>query len=175
MPDAPIPQTPPLLPPQAGRPPLPPLLRPAPPRRRDPRWLAPVVVAAVITTLVGSLLLVTGIIKASGAYTGALARIEASPGAAAALGAPVHASRWVLGNVTTTRDSGRANLTFSVSGPLGSANVWVVAAKSGGTWHFDRLWVRPKAPGLPLDLSDGAVDVPTPTPAAHPEAEGPTY
>ena len=113
--------------------------------------------AAVIGVIVFALAIVFvvfGTIKSSDAYQQALARTTSSAAVKTALGEPVEAGWYVLGNIQVNDDSGRADIRFPVSGPKGSGTVEAVATKRSGVWVFSRLGVQVEG-GEWIDLSKG--------------------
>jgi Cytochrome oxidase complex assembly protein 1 len=139
----------------------PPLLPPPPPRPkgkldvfwdRNWKWFVPALCATGFLVLACFLALVCSAMKFSGAYTGAMERARASPQVAAVLGAPIREGFFVMGNVNTSGPSGSAQLAIPVSGPKGSATIFVDAKETLGEWHFDRLVVQVAGTGGRIDL-----------------------
>jgi hypothetical protein len=93
-----------------------------------------------------------GMMKSSDAYKLALQRVQASPAATAALGAPIHDGWLVMGNVQINGPSGAASLQIPVSGPQGAGDVFVEATKSAGAWNFQTLVLQLDADGKRIDL-----------------------
>jgi lipopolysaccharide export LptBFGC system permease protein LptF len=122
-------------------------LRPSPPSDwigRNWKWLVPLLCLAVLVMIAGFVVTVFGMIKSSGAYSGAVARAHSSPAVIAALGTPITEGLFVSGNISEVNSSGRANLVIPTSGPKGEASIYVAATKSLGEWRFDTLIVRVK-------------------------------
>jgi len=128
---------------------------------RNWKWVVPVMVAVGVAGIVGFIALIFGIMKSSDAYTGALAQVQASPAAAVALGSPIKDSFYVLGSISLSNSSGQADLQIPVSGPKGSGTVYVVAAKSLGSWHFNQLV-------LVIDQTKEQIDLLAPEKSAKP-------
>jgi hypothetical protein len=99
----------------------------------------------------GLLAVVSGAIKSSGAYQGAMTQARASAAVTAALGTPIEEGFMPTGNVQVQNDSGNANLIISISGPKGAGTVHAVATKSGGQWSYSTLTVEVEG-GESLDL-----------------------
>lgn len=108
----------------------------------------------IIVFALAIVFVVFGTIKSSDAYQQALARTTSSAAVKTALGEPVEAGWYVLGNIEVNDDSGRADIRFPVSGPKGSGTVEAVATKRGGVWVFSRLGVQVEN-GEWIDLSKG--------------------
>ena len=96
---------------------------------------------------------VTGTIKSSEAYVGAMERVRTAPAVTAALGAPIREGFMVSGNIHVSGPTGLAELEIPVSGPRGSATVYVDAAKRLGEWHFDHLIVQVASTHQRIDLA----------------------
>ncbi len=101
----------------------------------------------------------------SPAYTMAVEQLKQSPAAIAELGSPISAG-FPTGHISFRDDSGRAELSFSATGPKGSGTVSLDARRDLGQWRLTRLDLeiegrdrrinlfpgRPRnAPLLPLD------------------------
>ncbi len=92
--------------------------------------------------------------KNSDAYQGAILRIKNDPAAINALGFPIKEGMLFTGNINISGSSGRADLTIPVSGPKESATAYVLATKSLGEWHFDRLIIQTDDAKIRIDLSE---------------------
>jgi hypothetical protein len=102
----------------------------------------------------GLVVSIFGFMRSSGAYQGALLRVKTAPAIAAALGTPIKEGYFFTGNISVNGPSGRAELAIPLSGPKGTATVYVSASKSLGEWHYDHLVVQIDATGQRLDLSE---------------------
>ncbi len=71
----------------------------------------------------------------------------------ASLGEPVKDKFWFTGNISVSGSSGNADFAIPVSGPKGSATVYVVAKKSAGTWHYETLVVKVDGREAAIDLA----------------------
>ena len=80
-----------------------------------------------------------GIMKSSGARSGAVARANSSSAVIAALGTPISEGLFVTGNISEVNSSGKADLVIPIRGPKGEASIYVTASKSPGEWNFDNL------------------------------------
>jgi hypothetical protein len=121
---------------------------------RNWKWLVPAAVLVLGLFIFAIVALVESLMKSSDAYVGALDRARASPAVGRALGAPVEAGYFVMGNIRLTNSSGFANLTIPVAGPKDAATLYVEATKAQGEWHFDVLVVRVERTGQRIDLSE---------------------
>lgn len=55
------------------------------------------------------------------------------------LGEPISLGWLVLGNIQTVNNEGTANLSLSLSGPKGDADVQVQGQKKDGVWNFSQM------------------------------------
>ena len=134
-----------------------------PPQSRPPdwfgrnwKWFAPILVLAALGVFGGVFTAILGVIKSSDAYQGAVEQAAASPAVGAALGAPVTAGFFVLGNIHVSGPSGQAQLEIPVKGPKGAATIYVEAHKTAGVWHYDTLVVQLDGSKQRIDLSEAA-------------------
>lgn len=135
-----------------------PLAAPPPPRSVG-RWVALGCTAAIVACLVlalGIVAFVFGTIRRSGAYQLAVSQVRESAAVREALGEPVEEGWWVTGSVNVTGPSGKASLSFPVSGPRGEATVYVDAVKQAGEWDLRLLEVSLAKGGERLNLLDDA-------------------
>jgi hypothetical protein len=91
------------------------------------------------------------ILKHSEAYQLSVAKLQSSPIATNALGTPITAGN-PSGSVSTVNESGKAALSFSVSGPKAFGTALVEAIKKNGVWSLTRLAFK-------LDGSDSVIDI----------------
>src|SRR6202012_6093230 len=105
------------------------------------KWFVPLVSLLGFLCLVGFIVGGLGLMKSSDAYTGAIARAKASPAVLTALGSPVKDGLLFTGNIAENNSSGSANLAIPISGPKGTAKLYVTASRSSDRWHFDSLIV----------------------------------
>jgi Cytochrome oxidase complex assembly protein 1 len=112
--------------------------------------LVPIVLGSGVVFLVVSL--VFGAIKSSDAYTQAVARARANDEVKAVLGEPIQTGYFVSGNISVDGSSGNADFSIPLSGPKGSATLYVTAKKAAGRWEFTTLEVAPKGSDTRIDL-----------------------
>lgn len=79
---------------------------------------------------------VVSILKSSDAYKTGLQSVQNSSEVEAMIGAPVEAGFWLIGSVEINGGSGRANISFPVSGSNGSGQLHIVGKKIAGTWEY---------------------------------------
>jgi hypothetical protein len=82
---------------------------------------------------------VMGAMKRSDVYTEAMAIVERSPSAIAALGEPMKAGLFVSGSINISGGAGEANLSIPLRGPNGKGTVHAVATREAGAWVFTAL------------------------------------
>lgn len=123
----------------------PPLPRTYQPRRnwleRNLKWFIPVLVLVVLAGIGAFVFTLLSLMKSSDAYTGALALVKSSPAVTTAIGTPVKDGLFFTGNIEEGGSSGSADFSVPISGPKGSANVYVNARRSNGEWHYEHVMV----------------------------------
>ena len=82
----------------------------------------------------------------------AFSQVQASSAVQSTLGTPLEKGWIFTGSIETFNDTGNANISFSVSGPKGSATVHAEAHKDGGKWIFSTLTVKPNDGGKAIYL-----------------------
>ena len=90
------------------------------------------------------ILFVSKIMKSSGAYKDAFAAVQADRSVMERFGSPIEEGFFVSGNVNTSGSTGQANISFPISGPDASGNVFCEATKAHGEWRFNYLVVKIK-------------------------------
>ena len=119
-------------------------------------WVVPIGCLGAIISVGGILFacfwLVFALTRQSAVFGDAMVMVRDDRQVVAALGEPIEPGWWLLGNLQITGPSGSADLMFPISGPHGSATVYLVAEKEAGEWFFDRLEVKLKGHDDRLDL-----------------------
>lgn len=119
-------------------------------------WVVPVGCLLPILSCVGIITmivtLVFGMLKSSHPYQDSFATLQSDPRVISALGTPIEADFFVSGQINLQNSSGNANLSYGVTGPNGSATVYVVATKSAGKWTYSELIVTPDTNNQDIDL-----------------------
>lgn len=95
----------------------------------------------VLLAIPGFIALFFGIshaLKSSDAYQGAAARIAADAQVVQLIGTPM-TTGLPMGSIQVSGPSGRAELEFSVSGPISEGTAYVRATRELGEWRFDRI------------------------------------
>jgi Cytochrome oxidase complex assembly protein 1 len=122
-------------------------------KRAQRRWaIAGLIVwigAAALFT--ASFLGAFAVLKHSEAYQMGVAQLQSTPLATNAFGTPITAGN-PSGSISTEGASGKAALTFPVSGPKGSGTAFVEAIKKDGVWSLTRLAFK-------LDGRDSVIEI----------------
>ena len=140
------------------------------PPTRQKGWLSRNWLWFVPTLLLGSFLLCGGCcagilftaftaIRASDPYQMALKQVQENPQVIEQIGKPIEEVSWPppTGEVNITNDRGEANLTFSVRGPKGDAQVLLNARMVDGKWGMTSLNVVTEGgQRISLDMPDEA-------------------
>lgn len=118
----------------------------APASRKSGDKTAKIVILIIVLLVIAGFCFFAGIfyfvmrmMTSNGAYQGALEKTRKSPEVVATLGEPIEPGLFTSGNINTSNDFGRANLSIPVSGPKGSGTVRVVAEMQMGVWKFTHL------------------------------------
>jgi len=100
--------------------------------------------AAVLTVVV------TGALKSSDAYQGAVSAVQASPLAREQLEPPIVPGWFVTGSIRTSNQHGTAEMAFQVSGVRSEGTVRLSASREAGHWEFDLLKLDTAARSIDL-------------------------
>jgi len=126
-------------------------------KRVQRRWA----IAGLIVWIGGAALFIaafTGtfaVLKHSEAYQMGVAQLQSSPLATNALGTPITAGN-PSGSIATEGASGKAALTFPVSGPKASGTAFVEAIKKDGVWSLTRLAFKLDGRGSVIEIIGGS-------------------
>ncbi len=94
-------------------------------------------------------------VKSSDPYVRSLTTTRQDPGVQQALGTPLETGFMPMGKISLDDDTGRADLSYTLTGPKATADVVVRATKSGSVWTFTKVLVTPES-GDALDLTRDA-------------------
>ena len=120
---------------------------------RHRAWMIPVGVIALFVGMIASFAIFAfGLMKSSDAYKQAMVIVRQSPVVIETLGLPIKEGLITSGSVNINGPSGHAELAIPVSGPKGSATVFLEARKSAGEWTFQKLIVEIEQTGARIDL-----------------------
>jgi Cytochrome oxidase complex assembly protein 1 len=121
---------------------------------RNWKWFVPLLCLVALAGIGGFITLVLTLMKSSDAYSGALVRAESSPAVIAVLGTPIKDGFFFSGNISENNSSGSANLAIPISGPNGTADLYVSASRSSNKWHFNELVVEIDKTKQRIDILD---------------------
>ena len=123
-------------------------------KRVQRKWAiwAVVVYVALIGLTAPGIIAVPYILKSSDAYRMAVTRLERSPQAIAALGAPI-STGYPWGSITVSAPKGQAEFSFSATGSRSKGTVYLDASKDFGVWKFNRLELRVDGRANAIDLN----------------------
>ncbi len=93
-------------------------------------------------------------LKHSEAYQLGVAELQNSPIAAAALGSPI-STGMAFGSISSNGASGKAELSFSVTGTKAAGVVFLKAVKKQGVWSITRLALKLNGRDSFIDLVNG--------------------
>jgi hypothetical protein len=93
--------------------------------------------------------------KHSAAYEMAVAKLQADPVAVNILGSPI-STGMPFGGISVNGSSGKAELSFSATGPKAAGVVFVEAVKKNGAWAITRLVLKLNDSGKVIDLVGGS-------------------
>lgn len=122
---------------------------------RNWKWAVPAgcltLIVAFLAVAIGAVFFVFGLMKSSDVYREALAEASSHAAVVEALGEPVEAGWYLMGNIEVNDGSGRADISIPISGPKGSGTIFAVATKSAARWSYEILEVELGA-GERIDL-----------------------
>ncbi len=98
-----------------------------------------IIAVLVLAFMAGILAFVFGMMRSSEPFQQAVAEVQHNPQAVRALGKPIKIGWFIGGSLSTSGDSGEANLNIPVSGSVDKGTLYVEAYKSEGVWHFTRM------------------------------------
>ncbi|NNJ25200.1 cytochrome c oxidase assembly factor Coa1 family protein [Alienimonas chondri] len=96
-------------------------------------------------------------LKASDAYVSSLAAARENAEVRAALGQPIEDGFPTKANYANNNGNETADLAYPITGPNGSATVYVVGSANGGPWTYTRKAVV-LSDGTEIDLREGVVE-----------------
>lgn len=124
---------------------------------RNWKWALPVgcltpllVVAGCVTAVI---VMVPRIIRSSEPYRHAVSEARMSEAVRELLGEPIEEAALPGGNINVSGSAGDADLSVPLTGPKGSATLYVVAKRTAGEWEYATLRVKPDGDGETIDLA----------------------
>lgn len=121
---------------------------------RNGKWFVPIAIVSVGAFIFGVFIWVTGAIKSTEPYQGALAKAKACPEVQTALGTPITDGFMSTGQINIGESTGSALLEIPISGPKGKANIEVKAEMSSGNWSYSTLEVVIAGQAEKIDLKN---------------------
>ena len=125
---------------------------------RNWKWVIPAGCLGALVLCVGSVValvaVIFGMIKSSDAYTESVAKARSSSEVKNLLGEPIEPGFWLTGKIQVSGPAGNADLAVPLSGPKGTATLYVVATKVAGKWEYSTVEVAPDGGGARIDLRD---------------------
>lgn len=103
---------------------------------------------------------VVTMMRSSEPYQIAVASAKDDPRVIQRIGTPITEGWLPTGSINYKNSSGDADIAIPISGPLGSATIYVVASKSDGEWSFTTLDCKFKGSGERLPLASPALIAP---------------
>lgn len=132
---------------------------------RNWKWFVPLASAALLALLAavvfGLMSLVFGVIKSSEPTRDAIQRARQDTRVVEALGPPVEAGFFVMGEIQTTGASGKANLAIPLRGSHASGTLYVQAEKRLGEWEYQTLMLKLEDSGQRIDLHTDDASAPS--------------
>ena len=108
--------------------------------------------AALALFALSILFLVTASFKSSEPYATALQAASENPSVQEQVGIPLEGKFFPSGSIELKNANGKANLEIPVSGPKGTATIYVVGTKAAGKWSYSTLLVEIDATNEQIDL-----------------------
>jgi hypothetical protein len=107
-----------------------------------------VVIIGFVVAFVGSIfLMVDSMMRASDPYEMAVAFAKADQRIIQQIGIPIEEGWFLTGSINFNDSSGEAEMAIPLSGPSGSATIYLFATRSAGQWTFSTLDCRFKDSG----------------------------
>ncbi|HYH86931.1 MAG TPA: cytochrome c oxidase assembly factor Coa1 family protein [Pyrinomonadaceae bacterium] len=128
---------------------------------RNWKWMLPVgclgLILLVVAFGVGVFFFAMSAVKSSEVYQYALAKAKADPAVIAELGQPIKDGWLVQGSISTSGDTGHANIRIPINGPKKSGTIYAVASKgaleyASDDWIYEILEVEVEGRPEPIPL-----------------------
>jgi|GEM_PF-2172016 len=128
-----------------------------PPRKTNKVWLMGCLITGCVMLVIGGIIsalvfVLPAIFKSNDAYRGALEIVRADTRARILFGEPIEDGWMPMGSVNVSGDTGSANMSVGISGPLNSGRLYIEATKSGGEWQYQVLKLRYLKDSIDIDL-----------------------
>jgi len=111
-------------------------------------------ITGALLVFVGLPLLVSGIsgMLKGEAYDLSLEAIKSNPEVTKLIGTPVEPGFFVMGNIQISGPAGNAALQYTVSGPMGEAEAYILATKEMGQWALNEVVVYSEEQNHKIDV-----------------------
>lgn len=123
---------------------------------RNWKWFVPIAVVSFFALLAIFIFLIMtfvfGLMKSSEPYKDAISIARSNYAVVEALGEPIEEGFFTSGNINISGSSGVADLAIPVTGPKGSAVIYLESRKSAGKWSYSTLVIEIKATRKRIDL-----------------------
>lgn len=120
-------------------------------QRKWTKW-ALILFALSIVFSIGIFFAASAMMKNSEAFKMATAKLEASQEAATVIGKPI-STGFPMGNFNVSGTSGKADISFSVTGSKSKGTVYIDAVKDMGKWEVSQLIFEEDDTGKRIDLN----------------------
>jgi len=131
---------------------------------RNWKWLLLAAFLVMVCLGLGIFTLIMSWMRGSDVALEALARAQANPAVVQRLGARIEEGWLMSGSINVSGGTGDANLEVPISGPKGSAKVYVTAQKIAGAWSYSQMIAAIEASGEKIDLLSSPVESQSTTP-----------
>jgi hypothetical protein len=123
---------------------------------RNWKWLLAVTFLGLAVFSAGIFALIMEGMRSSDVAQEALARAQANPAMVQRLGPGIDEGWMMSGSINVAAGgTGDAQLAVPISGPKGSATVYVIANKVAGTWNYSQILAAVDGSGEKIDLLRG--------------------
>ncbi|MGH1352281.1 MAG: cytochrome c oxidase assembly factor Coa1 family protein [Methyloligellaceae bacterium] len=95
----------------------------------------------IILFFIGMIFLIGNLLKGE-AYEKSLQKVKSNPEIIQLLGQPIQQTGFIMGSFNTNGARGYTAISYSVTGPKGSATVYVEAIKNIGPWELKKVLVH---------------------------------
>jgi hypothetical protein len=131
---------------------------------RNWKWLLLAIFLVMVCFGLGIFALIMSWMRGSDVAQEALARAQANPAVVQRLGARIEEGWMMSGSINVSGGTGDANLAVPISGPKGSAKVYVTAQKIAGAWNYSQMIVAIETSGEKIDLLSSPAESQSTTP-----------
>jgi len=98
-----------------------------------------------------------GLMKENNAYKMSFLAVQNNPEVIEMIGTPIESGFFIIGNMSTNKGKGEANLQYTITGPKGEGEVDMYATKKQGKWTMHQL-------GVYIEANDKTISIIAPPP-----------